>query len=49
MRWRQNWSERPPRPKVRSLSADEQQQLLATMTEEIARSPVLSGFGVQVR
>jgi hypothetical protein len=49
MRWRRNWSERPPRPKVRRLSADEQEKLLAQMAKEIARSPVLSGFGVQVR
>jgi hypothetical protein len=49
MRWRRDWSARPPRPKVRRLSADEQKTLLASMTREIARSPVLSGFGVQVR
>jgi len=49
MRWRRNWLERPPRPKVRRLSADEQQQLLTKMTKDIARSPVLSAFGVQVR
>ncbi len=49
MRWRRNWSERPPRPKVRRLPAEERKQLLAKMTKEIARSPVLSGFGVQVR
>jgi hypothetical protein len=34
---------------VRRLSADEQAALLAQMTREIARSPVLSGFGVRVR
>jgi hypothetical protein len=49
MRWRRDWSERPPRPKVRHLSADEQRKLLGQMTREIARSPVLSGLGVQVR
>ncbi len=49
MRWRRNWSARPPRPKVRRLSADEQHQLLTKMAREIARSPVLSGFGIQVR
>ncbi|HLN33033.1 MAG TPA: hypothetical protein VK395_35210 [Gemmataceae bacterium] len=47
--WRQRWPERIPRPKVRRLSADERQQLLAKMTKEIDCSPVLSGFGVQVR
>jgi hypothetical protein len=49
MRWRRNWSARPPRPKVRRLSADEQKKLLAQMAKEIARSPVLSGFGIRVR
>jgi hypothetical protein len=49
MRWRRNWSARPPRPKVRRLSADEQKKLLPQMASEVARSPVLSGFGIQVR
>jgi hypothetical protein len=49
MRWRRNWSERPPRPEVRRLSADEQKKLLAQMARDIARSPVLSGFAIQVR
>jgi hypothetical protein len=49
MRWRRNWSARPPRPKVRHLSADERKKSLAQMATEIARSPVLSGFGVHVR
>jgi hypothetical protein len=38
-----------PRPKARALSDDEKQELLATMSEEVAASPVLSGLGVQVR
>jgi hypothetical protein len=49
MRWRRNWSVRPARPQVRRLSADEQKKVLAQMAREIARSPVLSGFAVQVR
>jgi len=49
MRWGRNWPEKQPRPKVRRLTAGEQQTILAEMTNEIARSPVLSGFGVQVR
>ncbi len=36
-------------PESARLPAEEQKQLLAKMTKEIARSPVLSGFGVQVR
>jgi hypothetical protein len=47
MRWRRDWSARPPRSNVRRLAADEQKKLLAQMAEEIARSPALSGFGVQ--
>ncbi len=49
MRWRRNWSGRPPRPKVRRLSAEEQQQLLTKLTGEVAHSPVLSTFAIQVR
>jgi hypothetical protein len=49
MGWRRNWSARPPRPKVRRLSADDKENLLSDMAREIARSPGLSGFGVQVR
>src|SRR4051794_37173500 len=50
MRWRRRqWPERTPRPKARSLSEDEKKKLLATMSKEIASSPVLTGFGVQVR
>lgn len=49
MRWRQDRLPRPHRPKVRRLAADEQEKLLAAMTREIARSPVLSAFGLQVR
>lgn len=49
MRWRGDRSERQPRPKVRQLTADEQQQLLGKMAQEIARSPVLSAFALQVR
>src|SRR5919202_5143446 len=49
MRWRRNWSARPPRPKVRPLAADEREQLLVKMTREVARSPLLSAFGVRVR
>ena len=49
MQWRHQWSERPPRPKVHRLSAERQQDILAKMTKEIAKSPILSGFGLQVR
>src|SRR5438270_13932418 len=49
MRRRRNWSGRPPRPRVRRLTADEQQKLLTTMAREVARSPVLSAFGIRVR
>jgi hypothetical protein len=49
MRWRRNWSARPPRPKLRRLCADEKKELLVPMAREIGRSPVLSGFGIHVR
>jgi hypothetical protein len=49
MRWRRNRSARPPRPRAHPLTADEQQQLLSKMTGEIARSPVLTAFGLRVR
>lgn len=48
MRWRQHWA-RVPRPKVRQPTGDEQKRLTTQMVKEIARSPVLSAFGLQVR
>ena len=50
MRWRrQHWPEREPRPEARTLTDEEKKKLLATMTREIAASPVLTGLGLQVR
>jgi len=49
MQWRHRWPERMPRPKVRALSADVQKRLLAEMSREIGRSPVLSSFGLHSR
>lgn len=49
MGWKRDWSPRPARPKVAKLSAEIQQKSLANMSREIANSPVLSGFGLQVR
>ena len=49
MQWRRRFSPRLPRPKVQRLSADTQEEILATITWEIADSPILSGFGLQVR
>ena len=47
MRWRrQQWPERQPRPEARTLSDEEKKKLLATMTKEIASSPVLTGLGL---
>jgi hypothetical protein len=48
MRWRQRWPERQPRPEARTLTDDEREKLLTTMTREIAASPVLTGLGLQV-
>jgi hypothetical protein len=50
MRWRrQQWPEREPRPEVLTLSDEEKKKLLATMTKEVAASPVLVGLALQVR
>ena len=50
MRWRrQRWPEREPRPEARTLTDEERTKLLATMTREVAASPVLTGLGLQVR
>jgi hypothetical protein len=49
MGYGQRWPERKPRPKAQSLSNEDKTKLLATMTKEIASSPVLSGLGVQAR
>ena len=50
MRWRRrDWPEREPRPKARTLPDEEKATLLATMTKEVAASPVLMGLGLQVR
>jgi hypothetical protein len=49
MRWRRrHWPERQPRPEARTLTDDEREKLLTTMTREIAASPVLTGLGLQV-
>ena len=47
-RWR-HWPEREPRPEARTLPDEEKTKLLATMTKEVAASPVLTGLGLQVR
>ena len=50
MRWRRRqWSERPARPKVRRLSAEERDSYLKTMLRAVGRSPVLSALNIQVR
>jgi hypothetical protein len=51
MRWRQRqeWSDRPARPKVRRLSAEERDNFLGTIIRAIERSPVLAALSVEVR
>jgi hypothetical protein len=49
MGWGQRWPERVPRPKARSLSEAEKAEILRTLENGIARSPVLSAFGIQAR
>lgn len=48
MRWgRRMRSSRPPRPKVRRLALDEQEQVLAELQRAVQRSPVLRAFRVE--
>lgn len=49
MRWRRHWLPKPRRPKVHHLAVERRQEILAKMTREIANSPILFGFGLQVR
>jgi hypothetical protein len=50
MSWRhRDWPERAPRPEARTLSDEEKTNLLATMTKEVAASPVLTGLELRVR
>ncbi|MBC8872241.1 MAG: hypothetical protein H8E44_22645 [Planctomycetes bacterium] len=51
MRWRgrHEWPDRPARPKVRRLPAEERDRCLNTMIRAIERSPVLSALSVEVR
>ncbi len=49
MGWGQRWPERVPRPKARRLTETEKQDILRTLEQGIAASPVLSAFGVQAR
>jgi len=51
MRWRRRWPERTRtrRPAVRKLTDSEKTQILETLNEGIATSPVLTALGIQVR
>ena len=50
MRWRSHAGySRPPRPKARTLNADERAQLLAELAAAIGCSPILTAFHVRVQ
>lgn len=51
MRWRRrgDWSERPPRPKVRKLTAVDKDKVSKAIGKAIVASPVLSYFKVEAR
>jgi hypothetical protein len=49
MRWRRDWPEREPRPKVRKLSADQANTILRSMNNSIKSSPVLSALKYRAR
>lgn len=49
MGYGQRWPEREPRPKARTISAEEKTKILVTISKEISASPVLTGLGIQVR
>ncbi len=48
MAW-DDWPERQPRPKVQRLSQERKEKVLATLTEGIEASPVLSALGIRAR
>lgn len=49
MSWKRQWPERTPRPKVRSLSSEEREDLLTVFNKEIELSPVLSALKISIR
>lgn len=51
MRWRgrHEWPDRPARPKVRRLSAEQRNKYMSGINRAIERSPVLSALSVEVR
>lgn len=49
MRWRDDWPERPPRPKVRKLSNEEKAKILTKMDKGVKASPVLTALNYRVK
>ncbi len=49
MSWKNRWSEREARPKVKRLSKTEKEQILAILNKGIDTSPVLSALDFRVR
>jgi hypothetical protein len=49
MRWRHQWPEKPPRPKLQRLSQEQRQNILQTLHKGVEASAVLCGLGIRVR
>ena len=49
MRWKRNWPERKPRPKVKALSKRKKDEVQSTLVNGIDSSPVLTSLNIRVR
>ena len=49
MRWRRDWPEREPRPKVQHLTNERKNEILSILMKGIESSPVLSSLNIRAR